>query len=121
MLVLLSRLDNLWLDTWMAGTASGKPSQDTIVAHVDEIRVSAVGQRPWPRYRIASLIERGSEAGASSIALDFVFPEDDRSSLKSVMGASRHWTASEQAPRADRALRTALSRTVYITILVYRV
>jgi HD-GYP domain-containing protein (c-di-GMP phosphodiesterase class II) len=48
---------------------------------LDEESLARLGQWPWPRYRIARLLERIREDGASAVGLDMVFAEPDRTSL----------------------------------------
>ncbi len=51
-----------------------------VLVGVDEESLAAYGQWPWPRYRLAMLVERLQAFGAQAIALDFLMPEADRSS-----------------------------------------
>ena len=78
------RLDNLLLDSLLRATASGAPAKRTVVIDIDDVSLAAVGQWPWPRYRIAALIERIAAAQPVAIALDILLPETDRSSLLSI-------------------------------------
>lgn len=55
------------------------PAPVTIV-DIDEPSLAAHGQWPWPRDKIARLIERANKAGARAIGLDILFPEADRTS-----------------------------------------
>lgn len=80
----LSRLDHLWLDALLRATAKSGVVKDTVVVDIDEVSLSAVGQWPWPRYRIATLVNRIAEAGPASVALDIVFPEPDGSSINTL-------------------------------------
>jgi adenylate cyclase len=50
------------------------------IVDLDEAGLSLFGQWPWPRYRVAMLVEKIRRAGASAIALDIVFAEEDRTS-----------------------------------------
>lgn len=45
---------------------------------IDENSIARFGQWPWPRTRIAELIERIAQHRPASIGLDLVFPEPDR-------------------------------------------
>ena len=74
-------LDRFVLDTLLVRTASDAPARGTVVVDIDDVSLAAVGQWPWPRYRIAQLIERIAAEHPSAIALDIVFPEPDRTSL----------------------------------------
>ncbi len=49
----------------------------TIVA-IDETSLERYGQWPWPRTRLAEMVNRLRELGAASVGLDIVFPESDR-------------------------------------------
>ncbi len=49
------------------------PKEIAIVA-IDDASITKVGRWPWPRNRIAQLIDRLAEAKARVIALDFFFP-----------------------------------------------
>ena len=49
----------------------------TIVA-IDEPSLARYGQWPWPRTRIAELVERIADAKPVAIGLDLFFPEPDR-------------------------------------------
>lgn len=80
----VARLDHAMLDTLMRATASEAPSRDTVVVDIDDVSLSAVGQWPWPRYRLAALIERIAAERPAAIALDVLLPEADRASLADV-------------------------------------
>ncbi len=50
------------------------------IVDIDENSIRTVGQWPWPRSRIALLVDRLAELGAATIAFDMVFSEPDRTS-----------------------------------------
>jgi len=54
------------------------------IIDIDEESLKRIGQWPWPRTRVAELIERLRKAGAAAIVLDIVFAEPDRTSPKSM-------------------------------------
>lgn len=62
------------------------PPSEVAVIDVDEFSLAELGQWPWPRYRIAALIDKAAALGARSIAVDFLFPEHDGYSLERVSG-----------------------------------
>jgi adenylate cyclase len=80
----LARLDDATLDALVAASASTAPATRTVVVDIDDVSLSAVGQWPWPRYRVAALVDRIAEAKPATIALDILLPEDDRSSIANV-------------------------------------
>ena len=75
------RLDDAILDALMRATATHEPARDTVVVDIDDVSLSAIGQWPWPRYRLAALIERIAAERPAAIALDILLPEADRASL----------------------------------------
>ena len=77
----MERLDHALLDAYLAQSASGRKAQNTVVVDIDEASLAALGQWPWPRYRVASLIEHVAAGSPTAIGLDILFPEADRSSL----------------------------------------
>lgn len=56
------------------------PETPVRVVGVDEESLKAYGQWPWPRTRLAELVERLRALGAGAIAFDFIFSEPDRAS-----------------------------------------
>ena len=55
------------------------------VIDIDEASLRELGQWPWPRDRMAALVDRLSEMGASAIAFDVLFAEPDRLSPRTVV------------------------------------
>jgi adenylate cyclase len=55
-------------------------SDQIVIVDLDEASQQAIGQWPWPRTVLADLVLRLKEMGASVIAFDIVFPEEDRNS-----------------------------------------
>ncbi len=53
---------------------------EILVVDIDEKSLKKYGQWPWPRYRMAFLLEKISAGGAKSIGIDILFPEKDRTS-----------------------------------------
>lgn len=67
------------------------------VVDIDEATLQAYGQWPWPRNRVADLVERLHSAGANVIALDILLSEPDRNAPSTM---ARLW----QNPQASAAL-----------------
>jgi CHASE2 domain-containing sensor protein len=59
----------------------GDPSPVPVVIDIDEKSLRQYGQWPWPRHRIATLIDKLGERGALAIGLDMLFAEEDRTSI----------------------------------------
>src|SRR5215510_10106070 len=49
-----------------------------VIVDIDEASVAALGQWPWPRTRLARLIEAIHQLGTRAIGLDMIMPEVDR-------------------------------------------
>ena len=62
------------------------PDLPVRIVDIDEQSLAQIGQWPWPRDRLASLVRRLHEAGAAAIALDIVFAEPDRLSPARIVG-----------------------------------
>lgn len=63
---------------------SPPPSGIPVVIDLDEKSLALFGQWPWPRYRIAALMEKLKSLGVASVAMDVVFAEADRTSLNTL-------------------------------------
>ncbi|QDG75757.1 CHASE2 domain-containing protein [Labrenzia sp. PHM005] len=50
------------------------------IVDIDEASISDIGQWPWPRTKIAELVDVLMELGAATVVFDVIFPEPDRTS-----------------------------------------
>ncbi len=86
-----------------------------LLIDIDEASVAHFGQWPWPRTRVARLIEAAQHAGATVIGLDFVMAEADRLS-PDVFVAERTDVSPElrqalaQLPANDTLLAQAIAQ-----------
>ncbi|NTV97053.1 MAG: CHASE2 domain-containing protein, partial [Thiobacillus sp.] len=55
------------------------------IVDIDDASLARLGQWPWPRTRIAELVERLRAAGAAAIAFDVMFAEPDRTSPAAIL------------------------------------
>jgi serine phosphatase RsbU (regulator of sigma subunit)/CHASE2 domain-containing sensor protein len=55
-----------------------RTTSPVVIVAIDEEALRRYGQWPWPRTRVAELVERISEHRPASIAFDIFFPEPDR-------------------------------------------
>ena len=58
-----------------------------VIVDIDEASLAKYGQWPWPRYRVAQLLENIGQAGAASVGIDILFAEEDRTSLDLIQAA----------------------------------
>ncbi len=73
-------LEYLAYDALLNSRVRPETSGMVIIVDLDEKSLDLIGQWPWPRYRIATLLERIKAMGPASVGLDMVFAEPDRSS-----------------------------------------
>jgi HD-GYP domain-containing protein (c-di-GMP phosphodiesterase class II) len=74
----LANLEYGTYDALMRTVRPRPPSGRIVIVDVDERSLSAVGQWPWRRDLIGTLIGRMRDLGASAIALDIILAESDR-------------------------------------------
>lgn len=71
-------LDLRTYDLLAERVATATPSDRVAIVAIDDRSLQAIGQWPWPRERVAMLVERLRTLGASVIALDLLLAEPDR-------------------------------------------
>ena len=54
------------------------------IVDIDDASLKKIGQWPWPRTRMANLVERLTELGAATIAFDVVFAQADRTTGREI-------------------------------------
>ncbi len=64
---------------WQPRAVPAEPPAIQIV-DIDEASLARLGQWPWPRTRMAELLDRLREAGAAVVVFDVLFAEPDRTS-----------------------------------------
>lgn len=77
---IIRTLDLRVYDLLLEKTGFPAPSRVPVLVGIDDASLGEHGQWPWPRYRLAQLIDRLDQAGAQVIALDLLMPEPDRTS-----------------------------------------
>ena len=84
------------------------------IIDIDEESLKQIGQWPWPRIRLAELVDKLNTAGVAAIGFDIIFAEEDRTSPKAVVdmwslkGMLR--TELEKLPDHDRVFAQSISR-----------
>jgi adenylate cyclase len=93
-----------------------QPETPVRVVVIDDESLRRLGQWPWPRDRLAKLVDRLARAGAAAIALDVVLAEPDRSAPDQIAALLAGHTDPEtlaaltaKLPDPDRDLAAALS------------
>lgn len=100
----LQKSDLLLYDLMVARRTTPPQSTVPVLVGIDEESLMAFGQWPWPRYRLAMLVEYLQGLGASVIVLDLLMPEPDRTSPEVIrMERQRDLTGSTTpAPPGDQ-------------------
>lgn len=91
-------------------------SQPVTIVAVDEKSLAQMGQWPWPRHRLAALIDTIGRHEPAAIGLDMYMPEVDQTSPDQIaqsLAAQRPDLASalRQLPSNDQLLAQSLART----------
>lgn len=73
-------LRHLTFDTLQRLAPRPKADLPVRVVDIDDASLAELGQWPWPRTRVAALVERLAQMGAAAVAFDVVFAEPDRTS-----------------------------------------
>ncbi|WP_441233514.1 CHASE2 domain-containing protein [Bradyrhizobium sp. 930_D9_N1_4] len=93
-----------------------KAARPVVIVDIDDKSLAKLGQWPWPRTRIADLIESLTKNGAVVIGFDVVFSEADRlnpdqvaDQMRSLDEATR--TRLRELPSNDQILSEAIKRS----------
>jgi adenylate cyclase len=118
---ILEHLDGRVYDLFLRHAEHRPAGSVPAIVDVDEESLARYGQWPWPRYRIALLLERVRELGASAVALDMVFAEPDRTSLPLIvreierdLGRPVRFAGPAAATDNDHLLAEALTRGPFV-------
>ena len=68
---------------WLPRAYSDAPVR---IIDIDDESLARLGQWPWPRTRIAELVDRLRSSGAAAIVFDMMFAEPDRTSPAAMIG-----------------------------------
>ena len=123
-----------WLDMRFRFRGPTKPAATVVLAVIDEKSLEIEGRWPWPRSRIAKLVDALARDGAKSIGFDVTFAEPDQNArLELVDDLARKVDALNlKVPQLadfiresrvdadnDRALARALERSTSPIVLGY--
>jgi adenylate cyclase len=81
----ISKLDNIFFDTLVRLEKPFEPPNHVVIVDVDENSLSAVGQWPWPRYRMGAMVNNLAQGSPAAIGIDIFFPEPDGTSLTTII------------------------------------
>lgn len=84
-----------WFDGYQRVLPRPRMAQPAVVVEIDERSLETYGQWPWPRSRVAELLDRIAVMRPAAVGVDVLFPEPDRMSPRRVL---------ENVPNLDPAL-----------------
>lgn len=102
-------MNNKFIDIFFHFRGELQPSQDIVIIDIDEKSLSELGQWPWSRDKIATILENLTKAGVGIIGLDMLFAEVDNSSPKKVL--EKFGFSHKDAKDNDEILSQTLSQT----------
>ncbi len=88
----------------LTSRAAADSGPTIVIADIDRESLAAVGPWPWPRGRIATMIETAFARGASSVAVDILFAGADQRSPGSVARRLAEETGDQAIAEAARRL-----------------
>jgi serine phosphatase RsbU (regulator of sigma subunit) len=98
------RLQAAWFDAYQALSPRQVNVLPVTVVEIDQKSLTALGQWPWPRTRLAQLVKTVDHAGAAAIGLNILMPEPDALSPERVLAE-----AAVNDRSVDAALRSLMS------------
>ena len=79
------RLQYAWLDFYQYAFPRERKHKRVVVVEIDEYTLHQVGEWPWPRTKLAELVQRIAESGAVAIGLDMILSEPDQTSPEALI------------------------------------
>ena len=75
---IVTSLRNAVFDGYQRIFPRARVSEPAVIVEIDEKSLAKIGQWPWPRVRMAELVDRVAEQKPLVIGIDLLFPEPDR-------------------------------------------
>ena len=72
-------------DAFMTFAADDTESPEVVIVDIDETSLAALGQWPWPRNRLARIVDRVAAQGPAAVGIDILFAEPDQHSSESFL------------------------------------
>jgi adenylate cyclase len=131
---LLEAIELNWLDLRFRTRGALAPGPQVVIAAIDEKSLAAEGRWPWPRSRIAALVDALSRDGAKVIGFDVMFSETQEDARLALIGELERAVDAQKGNNAplknllresrtvadhDRALANALERSTTPVVLGY--
>lgn len=104
--LLLAALDNRVTDAMFRWRGTMPTTGQVVIIDIDEKSLRKVGQWPWPRHTVATMIRNIGSVAPKAIGLDIVFAESDRTSPKNFLDELQSHLPHAIAPDQIEALKT---------------
>lgn len=109
-LELLTRIENYLYDWRVRATLTRQVDPRIVIVDIDETSLGRVGQWPWPRDQVATLVNRlFDDFGVRVVGFDVVFPEPGGAEAAAVFEELRQSSLAAN-PEFARELKAAASR-----------
>lgn len=112
----VTSFDNKLKDYMFIYRGIEKDSRSVVIIDIDEESLKELGQWPWPRNKIAQILENLTAAGIGVIGFDIVFAEVDQSSPHKVLKDFN--IEADNVPNYDDIFNQVVSQTP--TVLGYQ-
>jgi adenylate cyclase len=108
-------LDSRVRDFYFKFRGPQMPSDEILIVDIDEKSIKELGQWPWERDKVATILQNLTDAGAGIIGLDIIFSEADKTSPQKI---AKEWNLNASSlPDYDEILAKTILQTP--TILGY--
>jgi adenylate cyclase len=107
---------NLWFDSFQWAAPRGVANLPVVIVDIDDESLQQFGRWPWPRTRLAQLIDSTHRLGALAVGLDIIMPEADSQSPQRLL-AER----ADATPEMRRALAALPSNDAILADTLQRV
>ncbi len=88
-----SQARNLWFDAFQQVAPRTVTNLPAVIVDIDDESLQQFGRWPWPRTRLAQLIEESHRLGALAVGLDMILPEADSRSPQRLLAERQDATA----------------------------
>lgn len=107
----VARLREAAFDALLGASPRAAASDRVVVIDIDRAALERFGPWPWPRDRLAALVEATTKAGATTVAIDALLGESaaDDSRLAAALGAAPAVLGAVLDPQGARATIDGLS------------
>ncbi len=101
-----SPVRNLWFDAYQRVMPRQVTTLPAVIVDIDDESLKQFGRWPWPRTRLAQLIDASHRLGALAVGLDMILPEADSQSPQRLLAERQDAHRARCAKRSPRCRPT---------------